>query len=92
MNLLLAVARLGAALAFFAVLSSLMIWALVWAGQGWVSLYEVLVDAGGYMRQAGEFLGWLVFVLRIDYFLSVVVFVKATDLMRVLWWSIKGSV
>ena len=92
MNLLLTIARLGAALAFFSVMSSIMIWVLVWAGQGWVSLVTTLVDAGGIYQQAGDFLGWLVWVLRVDYFLSVVVFVKATDLMRVLWWSIKGVV
>ena len=92
MNLLLTVARLGAALGFFAILSTLMVWSLVWAGQGWVSLVDALVDAGGAYQQAGDFLGWLVYVLRVDYFLSVVVFVKGFELMRLLWWTIKGIV
>lgn len=91
-NLLLAVARIAAALSFFAIMSTLMVWSLVWAAQGWVSLVETLVDAGGFYQQAGDFLGWLIFVLRIDYLISVIVFVKATDLMRLLWWSIKGVV
>lgn len=86
------IARIGAATAFFAVVGAVMVWVLVGAGQAWVSLYDAMVSAGGHYRQAGQFLGWLAFVLRLDYLLSVVVFVHAFGLLLKLWWVMKGIV
>ena len=77
--------------AFFGIVAAVMVFAVLAAANGWVALYDVLVDAGGFYQQAGRFLGWLVWVLRIDYLLSVVVFVHSFGLLMKLWWPSSGS-
>ena len=89
-NLLLTIARIGAALAFFAVTSGVMVWVLVGAAQAWVSLYDAIEAAGGYLREPAALMGWLAWVLRLDYFISVVVFVHGFLLLDRLWWTLKG--
>lgn len=83
--------KLAAGLAFFSVMSAVMIFVMVGAAQSWVSLVEVMLAGQGYMRQAGNFLGWLLYVLRIDFLTSAIVFVSAMRIAFFLWWSIKTS-
>lgn len=90
MNLVLTIARIAASLAVFGVCSAVMVWVLGTAAQAWVGLYNAIQGAGGYLAQPAAFMGWIAWVIRLDYAIAVALFCAAYHLLIRLWWFIKG--
>ena len=83
--------RFVAGLAVFSVYTAAgaLVW---WAATGMlVSLVEALQSAGGFMEQAGDLLGWVIWVVRLDYLLALLSLLLSIQLIRQFWWFVGRS-
>lgn len=91
MGFFVGILRFVAGLSVFSVYTALG--AFVWwsATSMWVSLVEAMQDAGGFMAQAGDLLGWAVWVLRLDYLLALLSLLLSIQVVRQFWWFVGRS-
>ena len=83
--------RFAAGAALFSVYTA--IGAMLWwsATQTWISLVEALQDAGGFMEDAGDLLGWIIWVSRLDYLLGLLALLLSVQVVRQFWWFVGRS-
>ena len=83
--------RFAAGAAMFSVYSVLGM--LIWwsATSTWINLVNALRGAGGYMEQAGDLLGWMVWVARLDYLLGLLSVLLSIQVFRQFWWFVGRS-